>query len=84
MTKIILTDTYRGISFTLSSINTQSRPTYHVGSKIQEVPEEKSNEKLPAGIGDDSSFTTLVIYDDLKMGEMSSGDFYMNKHTLYQ
>ena len=30
----------------------------------------KSNDELPAGIGDDSSYSPLVIDDDLNMGDM--------------
>ena len=74
----------RGISFHPSSNNTPSSPPYHVGSKIKALPEEKYNEELPTGIVNDSSFSTLVVGDDLKMGDMSGGIFSMNNHTLYQ
>ena len=39
---------------------------------------------LPAGIGDSSSYSTLLIDADCNMGEMSGGDFSMNNHTLFQ
>ena len=48
------------------------------------VSEEKSNEELPAGIGDDSSCSPLVIGDHLNMVDMSGGVFFMKNHTLYQ
>ena len=75
---------YRGISFLPSSSNTPSSPSYCVGSKIKSVSEEKYNEELPAVIGDGSSYYPLIIDDDLKMGDMSGGNCYMNNHTLYQ
>ena len=75
---------YRGISFLPSSNNTPSSPSYCVGSKIKSVYEEKYNEELPAVIGDDSYYYQLIIDDDLKMGDMSGGNCYMNNHTLYQ
>ena len=72
------------ISFCLSSNNTPSSPPYNVGSKRKSVPEEKSNDESPAGIGDDDSYYPLVIYDDLKMFNMSGGNCSLNKHTLSQ
>ena len=34
------------------------------------------------GIGDDSYYYTLVIDDDLNMGDMSGGNCSLNNHTL--
>ena len=47
------------------------------------MPEEKSNEELPAGIGYDSTYSPLVVDDDLKIGDMTLwwiyfGDRYWN------
>ena len=75
-----LTTTYRAISFSSSSNKTPPSPPYHVGSKRKVVLEEKSNEELPAGIGYDSSYYTLVIDDFLKMVDMSGGNFFLNNH----
>ena len=83
-TRITLTDTPRGIYFQPSSNNTPSIPPYCVGSKRKSVPEERSNEEVPAGIGDDYYFSPLVMDYYLKMIEMSGGNFYINNHTLSQ
>ena len=61
-TKIISTNISRGISFRPSSNNTSSITPYCVGSKINTLPKEKYNEKLPAY----SSIYPLVIENDLK------------------
>ena len=42
----------------------------------------KSNEELPEGIGDDYSYSPLVIDEYLKMGGMSGGNFLW-KTTFY-
>ena len=60
------TSTYRGISFRPSSNNISSSPPYWVGIKRKLVPQEKSNEELPAVIRYDSYYYPLVIDDDLK------------------
>ena len=39
--------------------------------KRKSAPEEKANEELPAGIGDDSYYSPLVIYNDLNMGDIT-------------
>ena len=39
---------------------------------------------MPAGIGDGSYLYPLVIDDNLKTGDMSSGNVSMNNHTLSQ
>ena len=65
-----LTVTYRGKSFSSSSNNIPSSPPYNVDIKSKASPEEKSNELLPAGIGYDSSYSPLIIDDDLSMGDM--------------
>ena len=79
-----LTVASRGISFCLSSNNTPSSLPYSVGIKRKLVDEEKSNEELPAVIGYDYSYSTLVINDDLKMCDMSGGNCYLNNHTISQ
>ena len=76
--------TSRGISFQPSPNKTSSSPPYRVVSKIETVPNEKSNEELPAIIGDDSYYSPLVIDDDLNMGDASSGNYSLNNHTLSQ
>ena len=79
-----MTFTSRPISFFLSSNKTPPSPPYCVGSKIKAVLEERSNEELPAGVGYDSSYSPLIIADDLNMGDMSGGNYSMNNYTLYQ
>ena len=80
----MLKETSRGITFCPSSNNTPSSTPSSVGSKRKVVPKEKYNEELPSGIGDDSSYSPLVIDDDVKMIEVSGGNCYMNNHTLFQ
>ena len=63
--------TSRGISFRSSSNNTPSIPPHPVGIKIEAVPEEKSNDELPAGIGDESYYSPFFIDDDLKMNDLT-------------
>ena len=58
------------ISFRSSSNNTPSSPPYCVGIKRKSVPEEKSDEELPAVVGDYFTYSQLVNDDDLKMGDM--------------
>ena len=79
-----MTVTYRAIYFHPSSNKIPPSLPPRVFSKRKSVPEENSNEELPAGIGYDSSYYPLVIDDDLKMGDMSGGNYYLNNHTLYQ
>ena len=79
-----LTVTYRGISFCSSSNSTPQSVPYCVGSKRKSAPEEKSNKELPVGTGDDYSYSPLVIGENLKMGDMSGGNFSMNNHTISQ
>ena len=76
--------TYREIYFFPSSNKTPPSPPYRVGSKIKAVPEAKYNEESPAGIGDDYSYSTLVVDDNLEMGDMSGGNCYLENNTLYQ
>ena len=73
-----------GISVRSSSTKTPPSPLYRVGSKIKSVPEEKYNEELPAAIGYFSSYSSLVIGDDLNLGEMSGENFSLDNHTLSQ
>ena len=40
---------------------------------------KKSDDELPAGSGDDSSLSPLVIYGYLKMGDTSSGNGSINR-----
>ena len=42
------------------------------------------NEELTAGIGNSSSYSPLVIDEDLSMGDMSGCNFSMNNHSLSQ
>ena len=53
----------------MSSNNKTSSPLYPASIKRKSVPEEKSNEELPAGIGDDYTYSPLVIDYDLKMSD---------------
>ena len=57
---------------------------YHVGSFKKSVPEEKYDEKLPAGIGADSSSYPLAVDGDFNMGDMSGGNYILNNHTFFQ
>ena len=68
----------------MSSNKTPPSPPYSVGSKRKSLPEEKSNEELPAGIGDYSYYFPLVVDDDLNIGDMSGGGFSLKNHTLSQ
>ena len=79
-----LTVISRAISFRPSSNKTPPSPPYCVGSKIKVLPEGKSNEGLPAGIVDDSSYSPLVVDDGLKMGDISGGNCYLNNHIISQ
>ena len=79
-----MTHTYRGKYYLPSSNSTPPIPPYSVDNKRKEVPKEKSNEELPAGIGDAYYFSPLIIGDDLKMDDMSGGNCSMESHTLYQ
>ena len=72
------------MSFRSSSNDTPSSTLSSIGSKIKSLPEEKCDDELPAGIGDDSNFSPLVIDGVFKMGDMSGGDCYMNNRTLSQ
>ena len=47
--------------------------------KRKYVHEEKLKEKWPA----DSYFSTLIVNDDLSMGDKSCGNYSMNKHTTF-
>ena len=76
-----MTVTYRAISFSPSPNKTPPSLPYHFGSKRKTALEEKINTELPADIGYDSSYSTLVIDDDLNMGDMSAGNCSLNNHT---
>ena len=65
-----MTVTSRCIFLLSSSNDTPPSPPYHVGIKIKSVPEYKYNEELTTGIEDDSTYSSLVIDDYLKMGEI--------------
>ena len=82
--KLKLTITSRWISFFPSSNNKPSSTPYRVGSKIKVVSEEKYNEELSVGISYYSYYSTLVIDDDLNMGDMSGGNCSINNHTHSQ
>ena len=75
--------TSRGILFFPSLNNTTPSRPYRVVSKIKDLPEEKSNEKLPAGIGNNYSYSSLAIGDDLKIGDMSGGNM-INRIWCYK
>ena len=60
-----MTVTYSGVYFWSSSNNTPSSPPYRVGIEIKSVTENIYDEELNSGIGDGSSYSTLVINDDL-------------------
>ena len=45
---------------------------------------KKSNQELPTGIRNNSSYSPLVNDDDLKMSDMSCGYFSLKNHTLSQ
>ena len=79
-----MTVTSKGISFYPSSNKIPSITLYCVGSKRKSVPEGKSNDELHADIVDDCSYSPLVIDDDLNMGDMSGGNYYLKNHTLSQ
>ena len=64
-TRITLEDSSIGIYFFPPANNTPSSPPSRLGSKIKALPEGKYDDELPAGIGYDSSFYTLVIDDVL-------------------
>ena len=82
--KITFTESYRNISFCPSSNNTPSIPPYYLGSKRKSLTEEKSDDGLPASIGDDYFFNTSVIDGVLKKIDASDGNFSMNNHTISQ
>ena len=84
MTKITSIQSYIGLPFCLSSNNTPSSPTSRLESKNKALPKEKSDDELPACIGDCYYFFLLVIDGDLKMGEVSGGNCSMNNHNLSQ
>ena len=65
---------------TLKDTSIPSSPPPCVCSKRKPVPEEKAKNKWPRNY----SFSPLIINDDLKMGDMSCGNFYRNNHTFYQ
>ena len=68
----------RKIAFTDTSIPTS--PPSCIRIKIKSTSGEKSKYKLP----EDSSFSSFIIFDDLKMGDTSCGNCSTNNHTLYQ
>ena len=79
-----MTVTSRGISFIQSLNNPPSNPSNCVDSEIKSVPEEKYNEKLNTGIGDNYSYSLLVIDDDLNVDDISCGNCSLNNHILPQ
>ena len=72
----------RGISIRPSSNNIPSSSSYDPGRKIKALPEEKSDDESPVGIGGDYSLSPLVIGGYLNMGNVSGGNGSMNSHTL--
>ena len=84
MTKITSIQSYIGLPFCLSSNNTPSSPPSCLESKNKALPKEKSDDELPACIGDDYYLSPFVIDEYLKRGDVSGGNGYMNSHPLYQ
>ena len=58
-------------------ISKPSSPPSRAGSKRKSIPKEKYNKELPAGIGDSSSVSPLVVGGYLNMGDMSGGNGYI-------
>ena len=81
---LTLSESFRGFSIFLASNKTPSSPTYGTGIKIKLLPEEKIYDELPAGGGDDSSLSPLVVNGDLKIVNVSGGNGYINSHNLSQ
>ena len=75
---------YIGIAIRPSSNNIPSSPPSGPGIKIKALHEQKPDDELPAGIGGDYSLYLLFIDGDLKIGDVSGGNFYMKNHTLSQ
>ena len=82
--KITLEESSRGIYIFPSSDNTPSSTPSGTSSKRKAPPEEKCDDELPEGIGDDYYFYPLDIDGDLNMGDMSVGNCYMKSHYFYQ
>ena len=61
MMKIVLSKSSIGVSFCPSSHNTQSSPPSHLGNIIKSLTEVKYDDEVPAHIGDEDSFSPLVI-----------------------
>ena len=74
----------RAISISPSSNNIPSSSSYDPGRKIKALPEEKSDDESPVGIGGDYSLSPLVIGGYLNMGNVSGGNGSMNSHLIYQ
>ena len=66
-----------GTSFIPSSNNTPSSPPSCLGCKIKSLAKETYDDELPAGIGDGSYFSSLVIDYVLKMGNPSGGNCFI-------
>ena len=58
-------------------------PLSGTGSKRKAIPKEKSDDELPAGIGDDFYLYPLVIGSDLKVDDVSVGNGSINNRTLH-
>ena len=79
-----MAESSRGISFLPSSNNTPSSPPFCIGSKRKELPEEKYDDELFAGIGYDYYVSPLLIDGLKKMGSVSGGNFSVNNYKLSQ
>ena len=64
---------------TLTDTSRPPIPPSYVYSKRKYVHEEKLKEKWPA----DSYFSTLIVNDDLSIGDKSCGNYSMNKQTTF-
>ena len=82
-TKITLAESSRGISIIPSSNSTASSPPSSPGSKRKAIPELKSDDEFPTGIGIDYDLYTLVIDGYFKNGDVSGVIGSMNGHTYY-
>ena len=82
--QLTLTKSSRGSSVCLASNNTLLISPSGPGSTRKYLPEEKFDDELPAGIGDDSTFYVLVIDGELQIGGVSGGKFSTNSHNLSQ
>ena len=74
------TESSRGISKFPSSNNIPSSPPSGPGSIRKALSEEKCDDELPAGIGNDYYVFSLVIDGDFKIDDVSIGNGSMSSH----